>query len=130
MSVVVSHVSWACGSRRLLHSATLSLMPVAIVYLRVAAAVDCQECHPCARGEFDLCAANRWSRSRTSWVRVITLVVQLFSAKQLPAAPWRQEDIAVHSSFYVMAQNTCSNFFVLNMTIIWREPWLDRKSVV
>ena len=123
VSVVVSHVPWACGSRRLLrkrlHSATLSLMPVAIVYLRVAAAVDCQECHPCARGEFDLCAANRWSRSRMSWVRVITLVVQLFSAKQLPAAPWRQEDIAVHSSLYVMAQNTCktrcTNFFVCSI---------------
>jgi hypothetical protein len=81
-------------------------MPVAIVYLRVAATVVCQpeKCHPCARWEFGLCAANRWSRSRMSWVRVTTLVVQLFSAKQLPAALWRQEDIAVHSSHYAMAR--------------------------
>jgi len=79
-------------------------MPVVIVYLRVATAVACQECHPCARGEFGLCAANCWSRSLMSWVRVTTLVIQLFSAKQLPAAPWQQEDIAVHPSHYAMAR--------------------------
>jgi len=124
VSVVVSHVSWACGSRRLLYSATLSLMPVAIVYLRVDAAVDCQECHPCARGEFCLCAANRWSRAWMSWVRVITLVVQLFSAKQLPAAPWQQEDIAVHSSHYAMAQTMFSltnSIFFFNLTVFIKE---------
>jgi len=34
----------------------------------------------------------RMSRSRMSCVKVPTLVVQLFSAQQLAAAPWRQED--------------------------------------
>jgi len=92
-------------------------------YLRVATAVACQECHLCARGEFGLCAANRWSRSRMSWVRVTTLVVQLFSAKQLPAAPWRQEDIAVHPSHYAMVF-ICFCFLFL---FWWRRPNLIIK---
>jgi len=33
-------------------------------------------------------------------VKVTTLVVQLFSAQQLPAAPWRQKDIAVRQALW------------------------------
>jgi len=121
VSAGVSHAPWACGSRRLLqkclHSATPSTMPVTIVHMRVADAVACEKCHLCARGEFGLGAASRWCRSQMSWVKslrwsynyfrgqVPMLVVQLFSTQQLPTAPWRQEDIAVHSGHYTIAQH-------------------------
>jgi len=60
-----------------------------------------------------------------SWVRVTTLVVQLFSAEQLPAALWRQEDIAVNSSHYAMARefSTLQKFplFFFNIRVFIKE---------
>jgi len=43
---------------------------------------------------------------------IMNIDVQLFSAKQLPAALWRQEDIAVHPSHYAMARGYYTFFFV------------------